>query len=367
MTLKKSCRNQIRGWFPRDPVLPLPIKGATINHIDKKLLAGTITVSLIILLFGAFIYSTFGTPLIWDAPNKEYPQVYIRPNGLVEATGANLSSAPISCSGNLYTFTADMELQKMVIEKSDIILDGNGFSVRIVGPGIYKNGWNLGHLDVLGVKNVTLRNLMFADTQLTFEDSSSCKAVNNNFLSIDLKNCSDTFVSENNYRWGCSVSLTDTKDCTISNSTVAFFSLTNSNNNKLLNNNMTMIKQLALQFVDSSSNLFFGNRIERTMQLLDFRGTSENNLFVGNFIQGSFNYDPVIKCGVNTFYHNNFVNVYWSSTSITVNSPNLWDNGVEGNYWNNYNGIPHIIDVNNQDRHPLTQPVDINLEPQPQF
>ena len=51
----------------------------------------------------------------------------------------------------------------MVIEKSDIILDGNGYSVRIVGPGSYKNGWNLGHLDVLEVKNVTLRNLHRVD------------------------------------------------------------------------------------------------------------------------------------------------------------------------------------------------------------
>jgi hypothetical protein len=191
----------------------------------------------------------------YTLPNREYPQVYIRSNGIVESNGANLSSVPISCTGNLYRFTADMELRKMVIEKSDIVLDGNGFSITVVGPGSYKNGWNLGHLDVLGVKNVTLRNLTFADTQLTFEDSSSCRAVNNNFISIDIKNCSGIFVSENNCKWGCSVGLTDTKDSIISNSTVDFFSLTNSNNNKLLNNNMTMIKQLALQFVDSSSNL----------------------------------------------------------------------------------------------------------------
>ena len=74
-----NLKSWIRGWLPKDPVLPLPIKGATINRkiIDKKLLFGTITVSLIILVFGAFIYSAFGTPLVWeyktqvDEPIKE--------------------------------------------------------------------------------------------------------------------------------------------------------------------------------------------------------------------------------------------------------------------------------------------------------
>ena len=103
--------------------------------------------------------TSFGSIL----PNKVYPQIYIRSNGNIETNGANSSPVPINHKGNLYTFTADMELQKMVIEKSDIILDGNGYSVRIVGPGSYKNGWNLGHLDVLEVKNVTLRNLHRVD------------------------------------------------------------------------------------------------------------------------------------------------------------------------------------------------------------
>ncbi len=300
-------------------------------------------------------------------PTKEYPQIYIRSNGKIETNGANSSTVPIICNGNIYTLNADMEMQKMVIEKSDIILESSNGSVRIVGPGSYKNGWNLGHLDVLGVRNVTLRNLTFADTELTFEDSSSCQAVNNNFLSIHLENCTDIRVSGNIPRQGgCSVGLTNSQDCTISNNAVDFFWLNNSRYNKLLNNNMTMIKQLAINLVDSSSNLFFGNRIERTIQLFEFRGNSGNNLFVGNFIQGAFNKDPIIKCsGTNTFYHNNLINVYWSKTTITTNTPNLWDNGSEGNYWNDYQGAPHILDANNQDRHPLTKPLDLNLEPQP--
>ena len=335
----------------------------TLTKVILIVFATTLVLSGTLFLFINYHPTSYGSTL----PNKEYPQIYIRSNGNIETNGAISSDVPISCNSNLYTLNADVELQKMVIEKSDIILDGNGYSVSIVGPGSYKNGWNLGHLDVLGAKNVTLRNLTFADTQLTFEDSSSCKVVNNNFISILLKNCSDIFVSENTrQQGGCSVGLIDTRDCTISNSTVDFFWLTNSNNNKLLNNNMTMIKQLALQFVDSSSNLFFGNRIERSIKLFEITGNSGNNLFVGNFIQGSFNEDPILKCsGVNTFYHNNFIYVYWTKTLTTTH--NMWDNGSEGNYWNDGVGnSPHIIDANNRDRYPLTSPLDLSLEPQPQ-
>ena len=326
-----------------------------------------VAITFVLVISGLSLLFTNYLPMQYNynPSHKTYPQVYIRSSGAIESNNANLSAVPISCSGNLYTFNSDMELQKLVIEKSNIILDGNGYSVRIVGPGSYKNGWNLGHLDVLGAKNVTLRNLTFADTQLTFKDSSDCIAINNNFISIHMQNCKDILVSENNAKWGSSVELRDTTNCTISNNTINFFSLTNSHHNKLLHNNMTMIKQLALQFVDSSSNLFFGNSIERSIQLCEITGTSGDNLFVANFIQGTFNYDPVITCsGVNTFYHNNFINFYWDTTIPC--SHNLWDNGAEGNYWND-NHSPHRIDANNLDRYPLTKPVNLSLEPQPQI
>lgn len=71
----------------------------------------------------------------------------------------------------------------------------------------------------------------------------------------------------------------------------------------------------------------------------------------------------------NTIYHNNFINnpepVGFPVPPITQND--TWDNGVEGNYWSNYNGtdnnqdgigdgigdIPYVIDENNTDHYPL--------------
>jgi len=61
----------------------------------------------------------------------------------------------------------------------------------------------------------------------------------------------------------------------------------------------------------------------------------------------------------NTLYHNNFLN----NTFGSVTYANFLDNGFEGNYWSNYTGvdlnhdgigdIPHVIDANNTDNHPL--------------
>jgi len=63
----------------------------------------------------------------------------------------------------------------------------------------------------------------------------------------------------------------------------------------------------------------------------------------------------------NTIFHNNFnSNV---RQVYTTDSTNAWDNGFEGNYWDDYNGkdanqdgigdAPYIIDESNQDNYPL--------------
>jgi hypothetical protein len=80
----------------------------------------------------------------------------------------------------------------------------------------------------------------------------------------------------------------------------------------------------------------------------------------------------------NTFYHNNFLIKYHNELAsiYTYNFTlvNLWDNGKEGNYWQDYNGTdanddgigdtPYIIDASNVDRYPLMNPWSAS-KPQP--
>ncbi|MGD6805433.1 MAG: hypothetical protein ACQCN4_00525 [Candidatus Bathyarchaeia archaeon] len=292
-------------------------------------------------------------------PSKKYPQIYIRSDGNIETNGANSSAIPISRNGNVYTLYAAMDLENMTIEKSNIVLDGNNFPIQIVGPGGYKHGPIIAYLNVVGAENVTVRNVNASRFQLLFQDCYSCQELNSNFVSIIMNNSRAVSVSENKFEYGVSVDLINSSYCTVFNNTVADFGLWKSCHNRLLYNNMSVTKLLALRINDSSSNLFFGNHIERSIKLLELTGSSDKNLFVGNYIQGSFNYDPTITCsGTNTFYHNNFVYVNWNQT--LASSPNNWD----GNYWN-VGGSPHLIDANNKDNHPLMKPIDLNSEPLP--
>jgi parallel beta-helix repeat protein len=62
----------------------------------------------------------------------------------------------------------------------------------------------------------------------------------------------------------------------------------------------------------------------------------------------------------NTIHHNNFIN---NTDQVWSDSVNVWNDDDEGNYWSDYAGqdlygdgigdAPYIIDVNNQDNHPL--------------
>jgi parallel beta-helix repeat protein len=324
------------------------------------LAAVTVTLVLSSILFLSINYPSSSHDS-WSQPSKKYPQIYIRSNGDIETNGANSSAVPISRNGNVYALNAAMDLENMTIEKSNIVLDGNSFPIQIVGPGGYKHGPTVAYLNIVDAENVTLRNINIPRFQVLFEGCLRCQTLNSTFVSVIMNNSRAISVSGNNIWYGATVGLTNSSDCTVSNNAVAYFSLKNAYNNKLLNNNMSMVKELAIRIVDSSSNLFFGNRIERSIKLLELTGTSDNNLFVGNYVQGSFNYDPTIKnSGVNTFYHNNFVYVYWTKT--LASSPNNWD----GNYWNDNQGSSlHIIDANNKDNHPLMNPIDLKSEPQP--
>jgi parallel beta-helix repeat protein len=333
------------------------------------LIAVTVTLVLSSMLF-LFINYHPSNHDSWSQPSKTYPQIYIRSNGNIETNGANSSAIPISRNGNVYTLTATMELENMTIEKSNIVLDGKNIPIQLVGPGGYKHGPTVAYLNVVGAENVTIRNLNVPLFQLLFQGCLRCHALNSNFASIIMNNSRASSVSENNVWYGAVIGLMNSSECTVSNSTVQNFGLENAYDNNLLNNNMSVVKQLAISIVDSSSNLFFGNRIERSIKLLELTGNSSNNLFVGNFVQGSFNLEPTINClGLNTFYHNNFVYVYWNQT--LPSTPNNWDS----NYWNDYQGkdnngdgigdSPHLIDANNRDNHPLMSPIDLNSEPQP--
>ena len=85
--------------------------------------------------------------------------------------------------------------------------------------------------------------------------------------------------------------------------------------------------------------------------------TISKNIVENNTLRGIWlDYD----CTSNTIYQNNIVGNIFQAIAVYAN---LWDNGLEGNFWGNYSGLDanfdgiddatHEIDVNNTDRYPL--------------
>ena len=103
---------------------------------------------------------------------------------------------------------------------------------------------------------------------------------------------------------------------------------------------------------------------------------SSKNVIFGNTISNNLRGICLSNSSNNTLYHNNFVNNTQQLEFFGI-SAIFWDNGIEGNYWDDYNGTDidkdglgdasYIIDKNNHDRHPLMGPLtefDITCEGQ---
>ncbi len=95
------------------------------------------------------------------------------------------------------------------------------------------------------------------------------------------------------------------------------------------------------------------------VQLTDKMGNnyqgSNNLIFRNNIIGNSKN------AYVSTIFPNNVTGL---SNFVNGTAQVLWDNGNTGNYWSDYNGVgSYVINNNNIDHHPLTQPVSISSTP----
>ena len=103
--------------------------------------------------------------------------------------------------------------------------------------------------------------------------------------------------------------------------------------------------------------------------------TVYNNTWSGIEIRSISEYNLVTDCtsyqnyqgiclidqiSYNTLYHNNF---FTNGENVYAQGENQWDNGKEGNYWDDYTGVdangdgigdtPYLINGNNQDHYPI--------------
>ena len=265
----------------------------------RKVVSGiTLTLLLITMLTLAFNIQ----------PVKASGTIYIRADGSVDPL-----TAPIQRDVDVYTFT-DNIYDEIVVERSNIIIDGDGHTLQGSGSGY---GFYL-----YGMNNVTIEK-------------------------TNIKNFHDGI-------WLCS-----------------------SSSNSISGNNVTANNWYGIWLFSSSSNSISGNNIANNGDGIFFYYSSSSNSISGNNIANNWYGTHLYSSSNNKFSHNNFIDNNFQQAAVSVYSTSVWDDGYPsgGNYWSDHvtvddfcgiyqdelgsDGIvdePYVIDYNNRDNYPLLKP-----------
>jgi parallel beta-helix repeat protein len=254
-------------------------------------------------------------PIKLTTAQEQFSTVFILPDGTISP-----SSVPIVQKGNTYTFAEDL-YARIIILKSNVVLDGAGYTLRGPYNGTASNNWIVG-------------NGPNQDTNGTFTDY---------IIGVDFGNKDVDGIT--------------LEDLNVKNFSIGVYVWTK--NNTVTGNNFS--DNIVGILVSGSNQTITGNYI----------ADNQRGLFFGfnNKVTQTFPSD--IEVNHNDF-QNNIVQLNGCGCeSINASeSPHNWDDGKEGNFWSDYDGTdsnndgigdsPYVVDALNQDRYPLLQsPVEL--------
>lgn len=258
----------------------------------------------------ALFFSLLTANLLFVSANEQppLPTIYIREDGSIDPP-----TAPIRRDGDIYTFTGNA-FARLCVYRGNIIIDGAGYTLRGPYNGTVTEKWIIGQGP-------------------------------------------DQLINETLVLWVIGIDLghADVNGLVIRNLNVKNFSIG--------------------MYLWTENNIVVGNAVSENIVGILLSGS--DNAVTRNYIEKN---DMGIFFGVNqpgdeplniVLTHNSFVDndVHFGGCICegynTTEAIHTWDDGKEGNYWSDYNGMdnngdgigdtPYIIDVQNQDRYPLMQ------------
>lgn len=276
-------------------------------------------VSFTALALSLIIITTLTTPV------KATGTVYIRTDGSIEPI-----ITPISTTDNItYILTGDI-YDSIVIERHDIVLDGNGHKTQGTGGG---NG-----IDLTGTNNITIQNITIKDFAWAIASNLGGHSSDNKIIDSQIVNNGDGIVLYS------SADYLITRNRIIGSTFQDGIWLYGCFNVQVINNDICGNKRGGVVFATGSEdNLVYDNNIK------------ENGIGI------------LFDSGPNKVFHNNIMdNTIQAIKRYTTSYVNVWDDGYPsgGNYWSDYTGMdtnadgigetPYVIDGNNRDNYPLT-------------
>jgi len=266
--------------------------------------------------------------------------IHIKPDGTVTP-----ATAPLQIDGSTYKFTTNIDNASLVIERSNIVLDGQGFTLQ--GSGYLNNQAAIN----LTSSNVTVKNLRITGWQigiLGFFDGN--RIVNNDFE----ENCFDIAVYASNYQ----ITQNYLSYCRIKG-----------NNITVSQNQITVGDYCTALWISSGTGIIIeANDITVANMTTSFISTDGGNFQV---------------------YHNNFLNaqdmqesrgqffLFGGGGPFAATTP--WDNGYPsgGNYWSDYTQRYSVSEIDHSgigdtayvtatnkdlvDRYPLLKPYNTSI------
>ena len=360
----------------------------------KKVISG---IMLTLLLIG-MLTLTFNIQ-----PVKTSGTIYIRADGSIDPR-----TAPITTVDNLtYIFVGNI-YDEIVVERSNTIVDGNGYILQGT-EAVDSKGVSLWSIQNVSIQHINIKKFHFGVyfcSSLYSIVSENNLEDNGNGIYLDFSN--NNTVSGNNvdksgnvgvFLWDSNGNLVYENNITrqishcglllyyssfntifansIRYSQYGIYLDNESYNNTISENNITNSNQNGLYYCDSYFNTFSENNI--TNNTIGVFVSSDSNTVFGNNVADNGVGVMLRRPHNNRIFHNSFINNSQQIGFEDFTYTNVWDDGYPsgGNYWSDYTGadthsgpyqnetgsdaigdMSYIIDANNQDRYPLMGPFE---------